>query len=296
MSVAHVLRPAPEDGARQLFLLFPDAGQSWQSMRLVGDVLAEVFPAAAIVALQGPHAVAEGGCWLMRAEPGSVDGDEPDKPEGQAEGASPHAGIGGLGVGVDVVELHPAGPASGGDLDRRTVPLALATADEPALTEAVATALPGLIGSIRVWQAQMKVLPEATALIGVGEGATMALVASLARPDDGHPVCGRVSVLGGRYVVPAGEVLPTLLLHLLHGKADPLVHYQHTVKAAEALVKQGGDVVADIVPHETGPVSEELVGWLMNRLMNRVPRHIWQAAMRTTNDEASNRCPSEGGN
>ncbi len=41
--------------------------------------------------------------------------------------------------------------------------------------EALLAALPGCIGSIRNWQAQMKVLPEATALIGVGEGATMAL-------------------------------------------------------------------------------------------------------------------------
>lgn len=290
MSVAHVLCPAPQDGARQLFLLFPDAGQPWQSMGPVADVLGAAFPAAAVVVLQGPHALADGGCWLMRAGPGRVDGGEPGRPEG----ASSHASAGGLGVGVDGAEPYPAGLASGGDPDRRLVPLALATADESVLAEAVAAALPGVLGSIRVWQAQMKVLPEATALVGVGEGGTMALAAALANADDGHPVCGRVSVLGGRFVVPEAEVPPALLLHLLHGKADPLVHFGHTVKAAEALVKQGGDVVADIVPHETGPVSEELLRWMMNRLTNRVPRHIWQAAMRTTDDDAQNRCPSEG--
>lgn len=285
MSVAHVLCPAPQDGARQLFLLFPDAGQPWQSMGPVAEVLGAAFPAAAVVVLQGPHALADGGCWLMRVEP---DVGEADHDADRAAGARA------LGVRGGAESHAGAGPASGGDLDRRTVPLALPTADEPALTEAVAAALPGLIGSTRVWQAQMKVLPEATALIGVGEGATMALAAALANADDGHPVCGRVSVLGGRFVVPEAEVPPALLLHLLHGKADPLVHFGHTVKAAEALVKQGGDVVADIVPHETGPVSEELLRWMMNRLTNRVPRHIWQAAMRTTDDDAQNRCPSEG--
>lgn len=288
MSVAHVLCPAPEDGARQLFLLFPDAGQPWQSMAPVAEVLGTAFPAAAVVVLQGPHALAEGGCWLMRMEP-DADGSAGQDGQRTADAGAPASG--GAAVGVN----STAASISAGDLDRRTVPLALPTADESLLADAVALALPGLLGSIRVWQAQMKVLPEATALIGVGEGATMALAAALANADDGHPVCGRVSVLGGRFVVPDAEVPPALLLHLLHGKADPLVHFGHTVKAAEALVKQGGDVVADIVPHETGPVSDELLRWMMNRLTNRVPRHIWQVAMRTTTDETQNRCPSEEG-
>lgn len=288
MSVAHVLCPAPQDGARQLFLLFPDAAQPWQSMGPVADVLGAAFPAAAVVVLQGPHALGDGGCWLMRAEP---DADGPAAHHGNRTGDAGVPASGGVAA-----EAHSAAASIPvGDTDRRLVPLALPTADESVLAEAVAAALPGGLGSIRVWQAQMKVLPEATALIGVGEGATMALAAALANADDGHPVCGRVSVLGGRFVVPDAEVPPALLLHLLHGKADPLVHFSHTVRAAEALVKQGGDVVADIVPHETGPVSDELLRWMMNRLTNRVPRHIWQAAMRTTTDETQNRCPSEEG-
>ena len=163
---------------------------------------------------------------------------------------------------------------------------ALLTAwEDEALAGAVEAALPGCIGSIRSWQAQMKVLPEATALIGVGEGATMALAAAMASAGDGHPVCGRVSTLGGRFGPVPDAVSPTLVLHLVHGKADQSVHFRHSVKTAEDLVKRDADVMADIVPHEGHALSDELVGWLVDRLQSRVPRHLWQAAMRVQGAE-----------
>ena len=151
---------------------------------------------------------------------------------------------------------------------------------EESLIRAVDLALPGCLGSIRAWQAKMKVLPEATALIGQGEGATMALAAALTTMEDGHPVCGRVSVVGGRYAAVPEVVSPALVLHFLHGKADTTVHFGHTVRAAEQLVKQDADVVADIVPHEGSGLSDEMTGWLLDRFRTRVPRHLWQAAMR----------------
>ena len=39
MAIAHILKPAPEGGAAQLFLLFCDAGQSWQEMTPLGEAL-----------------------------------------------------------------------------------------------------------------------------------------------------------------------------------------------------------------------------------------------------------------
>lgn len=242
MAIAQIFRPAPPEGARQLFLLLGDAGAPWQQLSPLGDALAQAFPHAAIVILQGPHALAEGGCWLVTD----------DETEPQA--------------------------------------LALATLTQTGLDAAVERALPGCIGSIRAWQAQMKVLPEATALIGVGEGAALALAAALAGAGDGHPVCGRVSTLGGRFASLPDEVAPTLLVHLLHGKADERVHFGETVRTAEALVKQGGDVVADIVPHEGSQLGEELIGWLLDRLQKRVPQHVWKAAMKVVDDDEANRC------
>lgn len=250
MAIAHILKPAPEGGAAQLFLLFCDAGQSWQEMAPLGEALGKAFGSAAIVALQGPHAVGEDHGWLA--------------PAGEAQ----------------------AGEAQAGGADTPMEGRALLTAwEDEALAGAVEAALPGCIGSIRNWQAQMKVLPEATALIGVGEGATMALAAAMASAGDGHPVCGRVSTVGGRFGPVPDAVSPTLVLHLVHGKADQSVHFRHSVKTAEDLVKRDADVMADIVPHEGHALSDELVGWLVDRLQSRVPRHLWQAAMRVQGAE-----------
>ena len=245
MAIAHILKPAPEGGAAQLFLLFCDAGQSWQEMTPLGEALGKAFGSAAIVALQGPHAVGEDHGWL-----------------------------------------DPAGETQAGVTDTPMEGRALLTAwEDEALAGAVEVALPGCIGSIRSWQVQMKVLPEATALIGVGEGATMALAAAMASAGDGHPVCGRVSTVGGRFGPVPDAVSPTLVLHLVHGKADQSVHFRHSVKTAEDLVKRDADVMADIVPHEGHALSDELVGWLVDRLQSRVPRHLWQAAMRVQGAE-----------
>ena len=240
MAIAHILKPAPEGGAAQLFLLLCDAGQSWQEMTPLGEALGKAFGSAAIVALQGAHAAGEDHGWL-----------------------------------------EPVGETQAGATDTPMEGRALLTAwEDEALAGAIETALPGCIGSIRNWQAQMKVLPEATALIGVGEGATMALAAAMASAGDGHPVCGRVSTVGGRFGPVPDAVSPTLVLHLVHGKADESVHFRHSVRAAEDLVKRDADVVADIVPHEGHALSDELVSWLVDRLQSRVPRHLWQAAMR----------------
>jgi len=198
MAIAHILKPAPEGGAAQLFLLFCDAGQSWQEMTPLGEALGKAFGSAAIVALQGPHAVGEDHGWL-----------------------------------------EPVGETQAGATDTPMEGRALLTAwEDEALAGAIEAALPGCIGSIRSWQAQMKVLPEATALIGVGEGATMALAAAMASAGDGHPVCGRVSTVGGRFGPVPDAVSPTLVLHLVHGKADQSVHFRHSVKTAEDLVEQ----------------------------------------------------------
>ena len=224
MAIAHILKPAPEGGAAQLFLLFCDAGQSWQEMTPLGEALGKAFGSAAIVALQGPHAVGEDHGWL-----------------------------------------DPAGETQAGVADTPMEGRALLTAWED--------------------EALVKVLPEATALIGVGEGATMALAAAMASAGDGHPVCGRVSTVGGRFGPVPDAVSPTLVLHLVHGKADQSVHFRHSVKTAEDLVKRDADVMADIVPHEGHALSDELVGWLVDRLQSRVPRHLWQAAMRVQGAE-----------
>gem|GEM_PF-6545410 len=53
MAIAHVLKPAPAQGAAQLFLLFSDAGQPWQGMRPLGEKLAAAFASGVAGSLAG---------------------------------------------------------------------------------------------------------------------------------------------------------------------------------------------------------------------------------------------------
>jgi len=48
MAIAHILKPAPEGGAAQLFLLFCDAGQSWQEMTPLGEALGKAYGTMAL--------------------------------------------------------------------------------------------------------------------------------------------------------------------------------------------------------------------------------------------------------
>lgn len=149
--------------------------------------------------------------------------------------------------------------------------------DEGALAQAVGQALPGFIRCVRDWQSRLQVAPAATALLGQGEGATLALAAALS---PGEPaVCGRVSAVGGRYATVQGPVPATLLVHLLHGKLDQAVHYGGMLRTAEQLVRLDADLAADVVPHEGAVLSDVLQDWIMKRLQTQVPRHLWQAAM-----------------
>ncbi|MDO4636389.1 MAG: prolyl oligopeptidase family serine peptidase [Lautropia sp.] len=248
MAIAHVLKAVPPDGAAQLFLLFCDAGQRWQDLMPLSDALGEAFASSAIVVLQGPHAVGDGSGWLTW--PVTEDDLSP--------------------------VVRPGVPMSGQSPDGAV----LAAWDDATLAAALTVALPGCLATIRNWQAQMKVLPEATALIGLGEGATVALAAAMSSMADGHPVCGRISTVGGRFGPVPEVVSPALVFHLVHGKADAVVPFQHSVHMARTLVQRDADVVADIVPHEGHEPSAELVRWLLDRLRSRVPRHLWQAAMR----------------
>ncbi len=154
--------------------------------------------------------------------------------------------------------------------------------DEADLAAAVEQALPGFIRCVRHCQAQWQVPPTATALLGVGEGATMALAAALS---PGEPrICARVTAVGGRFA-PLPELVPEdVLVHLLHGKQNQAVHFRHTVHTAEQLVRLKADITADVVPHEGSALSGELQDWVLQRLQTQVPRHLWEAAMRQAED------------
>lgn len=242
MAVTKAFQSPPTGEAQQLFMLFPDAGQPVSALDGMAARLGEAFPHAAIVGVQGPFAEGEGGHWLMLP---------PEALELAAARSS---------VGVArLAELH-----------------------DVTLDEAVAEALPMFFREVRACQRTYQVPPEATALLGVGEGATVALSAALCRGEP--PVCARVTAIGSRYAPLDRRVPANLLIHLLHGKHNPAIHFSHTVRAAESLVRLDADITADVVPHETHELSTELEDWVLKRLQTQVPRHVWEAAMKQADE------------
>jgi len=146
----------------------------------------------------------------------------------------------------------------------------------------VAAALPAFVAAVRHWQELSGVGSAGTALVGFSQGAIMALEATHAAGS--APLAGRVIAIAGRFARLPEQAVPDLTLHLLHGKADPVISYQHTVAAAGHLIALGGDLTADVLPHVGHEISLDLLEALIKRLKTYVPRRLWEEAMRARDD------------
>jgi phospholipase/carboxylesterase len=148
--------------------------------------------------------------------------------------------------------------------------------DDELRLQRVAEAMPAFTLEVRRWQAESGVGAEATALIGFSQGAIMALESTQTR----GRLAGRVVALAGRFASAPGFAPPDTTLHLIHGKADPVIHYGHTVSAAERLVALGADLTADVIPFLGHAVDAEALELVVERLKGYLPRRRWEEAMR----------------
>ena len=150
--------------------------------------------------------------------------------------------------------------------------------DDARRVERVAAEMPLFLAAIRQWQRDTSLGPEATVLVGLSQGAIMALEAATEAGDD--ELAGREVALAGRYArLPATNPGGTTLF-LIHGKADAVIHYGFTVEAARHLVALGADVVADVVPWLGHGIDAEVLDLVARRLRTHVPKRHWEAAMR----------------
>lgn len=138
----------------------------------------------------------------------------------------------------------------------------------------VVAALPALVAFIRDAQSHFGATPLATALVGFSQGAIMALEAVQVHA----ALVGRVIAIAGRYA-QLPDAAPDAVIHLVHGKEDPVVPARHSVEAATRLVALGGDVTADIVPGITHTAHPELVERALGHLQTFLPRRVWAEAM-----------------
>lgn len=141
--------------------------------------------------------------------------------------------------------------------------------------ERVAQTMPRFVQCVRYWQETSGVSAAATALIGVSQGAIMALESTAL----GTPIAARVVSVSGRFAALPEHPPKDCVLHLIHGKEDTVIHYGFTVEGAEILIARGADVTADIIPFLGHGINEEAMRTIVDRLQTYVPRRLWEAAM-----------------
>lgn len=126
----------------------------------------------------------------------------------------------------------------------------------------VANVMPRFIAEIGKWQRRAALDADATMLVGFSQGATMALEAVKHAPK----IAARVISFGGRFADLPRASLPDTVVHLLHGKADPVVSYHHSVSAMSCLKSMGSVVTLDIQPNVGYMMDDGLVSAALDRL------------------------------
>lgn len=149
--------------------------------------------------------------------------------------------------------------------------------------ERVAAALPDFFAAVTRWQQDSGLGHAATALVGFSQGAIMALEAAAARPE----LASRVLAFSGRFASLPAAPLAQTTVHLFHGKADPVIPYQHSIQAAEHLIALGSDVTAEIEPFVGHHIHEDLLEKALEYLQSHIPRHVWDEAMSASPEQAA---------
>ncbi len=139
----------------------------------------------------------------------------------------------------------------------------------------VNNALPAFIERVRAWQAKTGVSAEATALFGFSQGGVMALEAAKQTPI----VASRIFAHSSRFAVLPDAMPADVTLHLIHGKTDEVITYNHCVNAGERLQTLGADFTADVIPFLAHSINAESLGLVSKYLQNHIPKHRWEAAM-----------------
>jgi phospholipase/carboxylesterase len=150
--------------------------------------------------------------------------------------------------------------------------------DDTDLATQVASAQPIFDACVRHWQRASGAQAPATALIGFGQGAIMALESS----KSATPLCARVIAISGRYAQLPESVPEELTFHFLHGKEDTVIPYSHTVEAAHHLRDLGADLTAEVVPFIAHELHPDLIDIVLNQLTTHVPKRIWADAMKAS--------------
>ncbi|QCR36122.1 esterase [Nissabacter sp. SGAir0207] len=143
------------------------------------------------------------------------------------------------------------------------------------LVARVGAALPPLLDYIREAQRRLALTGTQTALIGMDQGAIMALEASARE----HDIAGRVVAFSGRFATLPTQAAPAATLHLLHGGADPVIEVRHAQSAFSRLEALGADATLDIAWEAGHELNAELLACAIDLLQSYVPQRLWREAL-----------------
>ena len=146
---------------------------------------------------------------------------------------------------------------------------------EQDLAARVAEALPPLLAEVQQAQRRLGLTGAQTALIGLDQGAIMALEASAREPS----LAGRVVAFSGRYATLPQRAAPATTLHLLHGGADPVIEVRHAQAAFARLKEIDADATLDIAWEAGHELNADLLACAIDLLQSYVPQQLWREAM-----------------
>lgn len=137
----------------------------------------------------------------------------------------------------------------------------------------------GAVNDLRPWvrsmQRELRVGLAATAIGGLGQGATLAL--ELIQSDDG--LAGRVLAFGGLHARSPDHAPRLTTLHLLGGQVDPTLPPEHLRHALQHLAVLHGDATLDLAEGVGAGLHPALIDCALHRLRNHIPHRTWQAAL-----------------
>ena len=142
--------------------------------------------------------------------------------------------------------------------------------------ERIAQAMPAFEACVAHWQQVAGVDVSATALIGFSQGAIMALEAS----HRATPLASRVFAISGRFASLPPVAASDTTIHFLHGKADTVMPYRHTVEAAHHLRDLGADLTAEVLPFIGHEMHPDFVDQIVLKLTTHVPQRLWTEALK----------------
>ena len=180
------------------------------------------------------------------------------------------------GAGVDMLELGSRLGDAFAD-SAVLIPSGLLLAADPTSSTNVADSqvsqVKALADFLVLQQQRFNVLQSDTALLGFGQGATLALALS-----DAHDgLAGRVLAFGGCYADWPAKAPALTTLHFLHGQRDQVVPVARVRNDFAHLMELGADATLDVagtLGHELHPA---LIDQAVTRLQTCVPLRFWQA-------------------